>query len=68
MCAMLFTLSLNAQTFTANREKFVKEFQASLTEFGKGEFHDFAKKNATTNVTGIKRVSRSLFHKDGRNV
>lgn len=44
MCAMMFTLTLSAQTFTANREKFVKEFQASLTEFGKGEFHDFAKK------------------------
>ena len=44
MCAVMFTLSLNAQTFTANREKFVKEFQSSLTEVVKGEFHDFAKK------------------------
>ncbi len=34
-----------AQTYSNNREKFVKEFQKSLTEFGKGDFHDFAKKD-----------------------
>ena len=44
LCTLLFTFSVNAQTFSVNREKFVKEFQASLTEFGKGEFHDFTKK------------------------
>ena len=33
-----------SQTFSNNREKFTKEFQNSLTEYGKGEFHDFAKK------------------------
>lgn len=36
--------SLWAQdTYSNNREKFVKEFQKSLSDYGKGEFHDFAK-------------------------
>ena len=47
---VLFLLSLSSSafsqvTYSANREKFTKEFQKSLTEFGKGEFHDFAKKD-----------------------
>jgi len=33
------------QTYSNNREKFVKEFQKALTEFGRGEFHDFARKD-----------------------
>ncbi len=33
-----------AQTYSNDREKFVKEFQKALSEYGKGEFHDFAKK------------------------
>ena len=47
LLALLFiqTLVSAQQTYTNNREKFVKEFQKSLTEFGKGEFHDFAKKD-----------------------
>ena len=36
--------SLWSQTYSNNREKFVKEFQKALNEYGKGEFHDFAKK------------------------
>lgn len=45
MCLMVFSFNAFSQTFSNNREKFVKEFQKSLTEFGKGEFHDFAKKD-----------------------
>lgn len=33
-----------AQTYSNDKEKFVKEFQKSLNEYGRGEFHDFAKK------------------------
>ena len=32
------------QSYSNNREKFVKEFQKVLSDYGKGEFHDFAKK------------------------
>jgi hypothetical protein len=42
--AVIFSFTANAQTYSNNREKFTKEFQKSLTDFGKGEFHDFAKK------------------------
>ncbi len=31
------------QVYSNNREKFVKEFQKSLSDYGKGEFHEFAK-------------------------
>jgi hypothetical protein len=41
---LIFSFSANGQTFSNNREKFTKEFQKSLTDFGKGEFMDFAKK------------------------
>ena len=32
------------QTFSPNREKFIKEFQKTLSDFGKGDYQDFAKK------------------------
>jgi hypothetical protein len=34
-----------SQSYPTNREGFVKAFQKSLSEYGKGEFHDFAKKD-----------------------
>ena len=42
---VVLSLGYSQETYTNNREKFVKEFQKSLTEFGKGEYHDFAKKD-----------------------
>lgn len=41
---LMFSSMIMAQTYSNNKEKFVKEFQKSLNEYGKGEFHDFAKK------------------------
>jgi hypothetical protein len=32
-----------SQSFPGDRAKFVKEFERQLTEYGKGEFRDFAK-------------------------
>ena len=32
------------QSYSNDREKFVKEFKKVLSDYGKGEFHDFAKK------------------------
>lgn len=41
----LFWVSLlsQAQTYSPNREKFVKEFQKALSDYGKGDFMDFVK-------------------------
>ena len=39
-----FVFSGFGQSYSNNREKFVKEFQKVLSDYGKGEFHDFAKK------------------------
>lgn len=42
---IVFVHSISSQTiFPNNREKFVKELDRSLTEFGRGEFADFTKK------------------------
>lgn len=45
-CVMMlsFTAFSQVPTYSNNREKFVKEFQKALTDYGRGEFHDFAKK------------------------
>ena len=43
-CGLMCSFVSFSQTFSNNREKFTKEFQKSLIDFGKGEFHDFAKK------------------------
>lgn len=43
---LIFLCSVSyGQSYSNNREKFVKEFQKALTEYGRGEFHDFAKKS-----------------------
>jgi hypothetical protein len=60
---LLITLSIStlfSQTFTNNREKFVKEFEKSLTDFGKGEFSDFAKKNLPQMLLETRRVGVGL--------
>ena len=33
-----------AQKYSKDKKKFVKEFQKSLAEYGRGEFNDFSKK------------------------
>lgn len=41
---MLTSFSGWSQSFPNSRDKFVKEFEKQLNEYGKGEFRDFAKK------------------------
>jgi hypothetical protein len=41
---MLSSYTAMSQSFPNSREKFVKEFEKQLNEYGKGEFRDFAKK------------------------
>jgi len=45
ICVFLYSYTAFSQTYSNDRAKFVKEFQKSLTDYGKGEFHDFAKKD-----------------------
>ncbi|MCH2224407.1 MAG: hypothetical protein MK066_06515 [Crocinitomicaceae bacterium] len=40
----LIASQLSAQSYSNSREKFVKEFQKNLSEYGRGEFQQFAKK------------------------
>lgn len=63
MCLMVFSFSAFSQTFSNDREKFVKEFQKSLTDFGKGEFHDFAKKQLPVILLETKEFPDAYFTK-----
>ncbi len=40
---ILLSYNISAQEFSNDREKFVKEFQKSLSEYGKGDYTKFAK-------------------------
>ena len=59
----LHTIVNAQQTYSNNREKFVKEFQKSLMEFGKGEFHDFAKKDLPVILLETADFPESYFSK-----
>ena len=43
--SLFMTSILFGQSFSYDKEKFTKEFEKSLNDFGKGEFRDFAKKD-----------------------
>lgn len=60
---VFFSLALTAQTYSNNRDKFVKEFQKSLSEFGKGDFHDFAKKDLPVLLLETAEFPESYFSK-----
>lgn len=48
VCVILSVSMMSwSQTYSNDRAKFVKEFQKALSDFGKGEFTDFAKKDLT---------------------
>ena len=59
----IFVLSVgySQETYSNNKEKFVKEFQKSLTEFGKGEYHDFAKKDLPAMLLESNELSDDYF-------
>lgn len=63
VCVMMSSFIAFSQTFSNNREKFTKEFQNSLTEFGKGEFHDFAKKQLPQMLLETSAFPDSYFTK-----
>lgn len=42
---LLLSFTAMTQTYSNDRDKFVKEFQKALSEYGKGDFHDFSKRD-----------------------
>ncbi|MDX2361605.1 MAG: hypothetical protein QNK23_12425 [Crocinitomicaceae bacterium] len=50
-------------SYSNNREKFVKEFQKALNEYGKGEFHDFAKKEFPEILLETSQISDEYFNR-----
>ncbi len=57
------TFTSIGQTYSNNREKFVKEFQKALSDYGKGEFHDFAKKELPELLLETGEFSDQYFSK-----
>lgn len=47
--------------FSTDREKFVKEFQKVLIEYGKGEYQDFAKKTLPGSLLETQDMSEKTF-------
>lgn len=43
VCVFLLNTFAFGQSFSQDKDKFVKEFQKALSDYGKGDFHDFSK-------------------------
>lgn len=52
-----------SQSYTENREKFVKEFEKSLSEYGGGDYHDFAKKELPVMLLETNEFPEEYFRK-----
>ena len=52
-----------SQSFSYDKEKFVKEFEKSLSDFGRGEFRDFAKKDLPEMLLESSQFSNETFQK-----
>ena len=59
---MMSSMSI-AQVYSDDKEKFVKEFQKALSEHGRGEIYDFAKKELPGLLLGNSSFSNSNFSK-----
>jgi hypothetical protein len=60
---LFFTVSaIHAQTtFSEDREKFVKEFQKVLNDFGRGDYNDFSKKDLPATLLESQIISDVVF-------
>jgi len=58
----LFFISFS-QSYSNDREKFVKEFQKALSDYGKGEFQNFSKKEFPQLLLETSDFSESYFSK-----
>ena len=61
--SLLCAVFVFSQSFTPNREKFAKEFEKSLAEYGKGEYHDFAKKVLPESLLESSDFTDKVFNK-----
>ncbi len=58
-CSMFYSYAQDL--FSTDREKFVKEFQKVLIEYGKGEYQDFAKKTLPRSLLETRDMSDKTF-------
>ena len=58
-CSMFYSYAQDL--FSTDREKFIKEFQKVLTEYGKGEYQDFAKKTLPLYLLETQDMSEKTF-------
>ncbi len=58
----LATISFS-QSYSNDREKFVKEFQKALSEYGRGEFQDFSKKELPQQLLETSEFPDNYFTK-----
>lgn len=60
--AVVFMSALSyGQGFSENKEKFVKEFHKSLSDYGKGDYSDFSKKKLPLSLVAENAFSDALF-------
>jgi len=58
---VFFSFTVMGQTYSNNREKFVKEFQKQISEYGKGESKAFAKKKLPEMLLESSDISEEYF-------
>lgn len=63
ICCLTYSLLAVSQTYSANREKFVKEFQKVLSDYGKSENMDFVKKQLAPMLLEMKDFPEEYFVK-----
>ncbi|MBI1837409.1 MAG: hypothetical protein HYR91_09110 [Flavobacteriia bacterium] len=60
---LLITIFSFSQSYPTDREKFVKQFQKVLQEYGKGDFHDFAKRDLPHSLLESTDFSNDYFNR-----
>ncbi|MES2799286.1 MAG: hypothetical protein V4638_04660 [Bacteroidota bacterium] len=60
-CIFASNVALSQETFSNNREKFVKEFQKSIAEYGKGDFKQFTNVDLPAALIEANEISEAYF-------
>ena len=61
--SIIFSSCVFGQTFSYDKEKFTKEFEKSLNDFGRGEFKDFAKRDLPYLLLETSEFPNDFFQK-----
>ena len=61
--SIIFSSYVFGQTFSYDKEKFTKEFEKSLNDFGRGEFKDFAKRDLPYLLLETSEFPNDFFQK-----